>query len=232
MKNIGGFDNLEIFEPVKSPQIKNYRHKIQYPVSQTKNSKRILAGYYKQSSHELVNIKYCPIQPEICDEIIEFIRNEAPKCNVTGYVEKNNNGELRHVVIRSSFYSKKNLIVLVVNSNEPSYGIVNLAKKIYENFELVAVVCVNFNTKKNNTILGEQTNCIIGEEYIEEKLSDKIFKIGAQTFFQVNPQSAENIFNYVKKYISENFDKPVVLDAYAGISAFGICVSDVAKSVV
>ncbi len=232
MKNIGGFDNLEIFEPVKSPQIKNYRHKIQYPVSQTKNSKRILAGYYKQSSHELVNIKYCPIQPEICDEIIEFIRNEAPKCNVTGYVEKNNNGELRHVVIRSSFYSKKNLIVLVVNSNEPSYGIVNLAKKIYENFELVAGVCVNFNTKKNNTILGEQTNCIIGEEYIEEKLSDKIFKIGAQTFFQVNPQSAENIFNYVKKYISENFDKPVVLDAYAGISAFGICVSDVAKSVV
>ena len=134
MKNIGGFDNLEIFEPVKSPQIKNYRHKIQYPVSQTKNSQRILAGYYKQSSHELVNIKYCPIQPEICDEIIEFIRNEAPKCNVTGYVEKNNNGELRHVVIRSSFYSKKNLIVLVVNSNEPSYGIVNLAKKIYENF--------------------------------------------------------------------------------------------------
>src|SRR5699024_3900571 len=66
--SIGGF-NIEIPKPVASPQIKAYRHKVQYPVSQTKVSKRILAGYYKPQSHEIVNIKHCPIQPEICDEI-------------------------------------------------------------------------------------------------------------------------------------------------------------------
>ena len=36
----------------------------------------------------------------------------------------------------------------------------------------------------------------------------------------------------VNQYISENFDAPLILDAYAGISTFGICLSDVAKKVV
>ena len=64
MKRIGGID-AQINDVIPSPKIKNYRQKIQYPVCQTKNSKRILAGYYKPQSHEIVNIKYCPVQPEI-----------------------------------------------------------------------------------------------------------------------------------------------------------------------
>ena len=73
MKNIAHLD-INIPNTIPSPKIKNYRHKIQYPVSQTKVSGRILAGYYKPKTHDLVNIKHCPIQPEICDKIIEFIR--------------------------------------------------------------------------------------------------------------------------------------------------------------
>ena len=71
MRTIGHIDT-PVNNPIASPQIKNYRHKIQYPVSQKKEGK-IVAGYFKPQSHEIVNIKYCPIQPEICDDIIEFI---------------------------------------------------------------------------------------------------------------------------------------------------------------
>ena len=91
---------------------------------------------------------------------------------------------------------------------------------------------VNFNPKKTNLILGNETQILYGENTVEEKLTNKIFKIAADTFFQVNPKSAENIFKYVKDYIQNNFEKPVVLDAYAGITAFGIVVSDCCKKVV
>ena len=57
IKTISGLD-IPIKETIPSPEIKNYRRKIQYPISQTKNSGRILAGYYKPKSHEIVNIKY------------------------------------------------------------------------------------------------------------------------------------------------------------------------------
>ena len=74
MTKIAGL-NVEVNNVIPSPKNREYRHKIQYPVAQTKVSKRIVAGYYKPSSHEIVNIKHCPIQPEICDDIIDFIRN-------------------------------------------------------------------------------------------------------------------------------------------------------------
>ena len=225
-------NNVEVRDVIPSPLIKEYRHKIQYPIGQTKDSKRILAGYYKTGSHELVNIKYCPIQPEYCDRIIDFIRTKGQEINVSGYDEKTEKGELRHVVIRTSNANKKSLVVLVVNSNKISKPIKALAEAIYCSLDNINGVAVNFNNKKTNLILGDKTETIQGHGYIEEALCDKIFRVGAKTFFQVNPQSADNIFRYVKKYISENFKNPSILDAYAGITAFGICLSDIASKVV
>ncbi len=223
---------LEVGNTIPSPEIRGYRHKIQYPVSETQNSKRIIAGYYKPKTHEIVNIKYCPIQPKICDEIIEYIRITAPKYNISGYNEKKHSGILRHVVIRSSADSGNNLLILVINDNKLSKQIKQFGEDIYQHFDKISGVCVNFNNKKTNLILTDKTEPLCGESYIEEKLCGITFKIGANTFFQVNPKSAENIFQYVKQYIKENFDLPTILDAYAGIAAFGIVMADISKKIV
>ena len=231
MHSIYGYD-IEVKNVIPSPEIREYRKKIQYPISETKDSKRIIAGYYKQSSHELVNIKYCPIQPKSCDRIIEYIREKAPLYNVSGYDEKTHKGMLRHVVIRASAYNSKSLVILVINSQKTEQAVIEFAKKIYDELPDIAGVAVNYNNKKTNLILGEKTDLIKGYNCIEEKLCEKIFKIGYKTFFQVNPLCADKIFKYVKKYISENFEFPTILDAYAGISTFGICLSDTASKVV
>lgn len=225
-------EEIEVRQTIASPKDREYRHKIQYPVSETKNSKRILAGYYKPASHELVNIKYCPIQPAYCDNIIEFIREAAQECGISGYNEKKHSGDLRHIVIRTSEMNNKSLVILVVNSTKAFDKLKKLANRIYTELPNIAGVGINYNSKKTNLILGENTEILEGEGFIEEKLCDKVFKVGAKTFFQINPASANNIFNYVKKYISENFESPLILDAYAGITAFGICLSDIAKKVV
>ncbi len=230
--SMGILGDVKVLNTIPSPRVTEYRHKIQYPVAETRDSKRILAGYYKPASHELVNIKYCPIQPSYCDSIIEFIRIATQDCGISGYNEKRHVGDLRHVVIRTSAYSGKSLIILVVNSTKVFDKLKNLAQKIYTEFNDITGVGVNFNPKKTNLILGNETQILFGESFIEEKLCDKIFKIGAETFFQVNPYTANNIFEFVKTYISENFVSPLVLDAYAGISTFGICLSDVAKKIV
>lgn len=255
IKTIGGI-NVEIREPIPSPEIKQYRHKIQYPIEQTKVSKRILAGYYKPKSHEIVNIKHCPIQPEICDKIIDFIRNTAFNYEISGYNEKKHSGHLRHVVIRVSKSTGKVLVTLVVNATKTFDRLKKFAKSIHDNFKEISGVCVNFNSKKTNVILGEKTELIEGKDFIEEKILNKTFKIGPKTFFQINPKSAENIFAFVKEYIKNSLNKTgqresrlglptqqqktdiisntlsIVLDAYAGVSAFGITVSDVCKKVI
>lgn len=224
--------NVEIRDVIPSPQIKEYRHKIQYPIGQTKESKRILAGYYKTGTHELINIKYCPIQPDYCDEIIAYIREKAGDCGVSGYNEENHSGELRHVVIRTSSVNKKSIVILVVNSDILLKGIKKLANMIYTDLENIAGIIVNFNNKKTNLILGDKSQLLEGVDYIEESLCDKTFKIGEKTFFQVNPESADNIFRFIKNYIADNYTKPIILDAYAGITAFGIALSDIAEKII
>lgn len=231
VQKIGNLD-VEVRDVIKSPEIKSYRHKVQYPVSQTKVSKRILAGYYKQKSHEVVNIKYCPVQPKICDEIIEYIRNKAFDYAISGFNEKKHSGDLRHIILRVSKATGKILVVLVVNSTKTFDRLNDFAKSIYDNFKEIDGVCVNFNSKKTNVILGNKSENLAGKSYITEKILDKTFKIGVGSFFQINPMTAQNIFEYVKNYIKNNFDNPVVMDAYAGISTFGIIVSDVSKKVV
>ena len=230
MRTIGNIDT-PVNNPIPSPEITAFRHKVQCPVSQTKVSKKILAGYYKPQSHEIVNIKYCPIQPEICDKVIDFIRNKTVEFNISGYNEQKRTGDLRHIVLRHSADNGELLVTLVINNNKISEKLSDFAKTIFETFEKVTGVCINFNSKKTNVILGEKTICVCGRDFIYEKILDKTFKIGASTFFQINPKSAENIFKYVKDEISKH-EKATVLDAYAGIATFGIVVSDVSGKVV
>ena len=231
LHSIGGSD-FEVKTPVASPQTKEYRCKVQYPIGQTKVSKRILAGYYKPKSHEIVNIKHCPIQPEICDKIIDFIREKALELGVTGYREGKHVGDLRHVVIRSSVATGKNLVVLVINAKKTFKKIEDLANAVYSNFKEVSGVCLNFNPNKSNVILTDKSELVVGKDFVKERILDKTFRIGANTFFQVNPKSAENIFAYVKDYVKNNYPEATVFDAYAGVTTFGITVSDVCKKVV
>ena len=124
------------------------------------------------------------------------------------------------------------MLTLVLNSKKSFKNAKDFAAYIFESFDEISGVCFNYNDKKTNVILSSKTELICGKDFVEEKIIDKVFKIGANTFFQVNPKSAENIFKYVKEYIQNNYKSPIVLDAYAGVSSFGICISDVCQKVV
>ena len=225
-------EDIEIKDVIPSPQITEFRHKIQYPIAQTKVSKRILAGYYKKNSHDLVNIKHCPIQPSQIDEIIEFIREESKNCNVTGYDESKHKGNLRHIVIRHSQATDEILVIFVVNDFKLRKTVKTLALNVFEKYKNIIGCLVNFNDKKTNSILGKTTQPIVGQEFYTEKIGDKIYQVSAGSFFQVNPNSAKNILDTVKNIIAEKLDKPEILDAYSGVGSFGIYLGDIAKNVV
>lgn len=231
IKNITG-KNYEIKEIIPSPLIKEYRCKVQYPVAQTKVSKRILTGYYKNNSHELVNVKFCPMNKPIINEITEFIKQEAQNLQISAYDEETHKGLLRHIVFRQSSDEKNILLIFVVNSQSITSELKKLAQIINEKYPEIVGICANFNTKKTNVIFDKTTVAILGNDFYVDELSDKKYKISANSFFQVNPYCARLIFDKVKELISLNVTNPTILDAYAGVSSFGIWMSDIASKVV
>ena len=228
-KNI--IDEDKIYSCLKSPEIEQYRHKIQYPAIQTKNSKRILLGYYKKNSHDLINIKFCPMQPVIINEIAQFVRdNFVLDC----YCEKTHRGLLKNVLFRISKATNEILLTLVLNCTQDEFSekydndIFRFFKKISSEFKNIKGCFVNLNYQKTNKILSDTTLKILGEDYIIEKLKDKKFKIGSSSFFQVNPLGAVELFGVVEKNIKPN---STILDAYGGVGAIGIFVSEKAKKI-
>ncbi len=231
IKNITGKDySINTIAP--SPITEEYRCKVQLPVAQTKVSKRILAGYYKKNSHELINIKYCFMHSKEINEVTAFIREKAAELNISGYNEKTLTGLLRHIIYRKSSYSGEVLIVFVINSDTIPPELTKLSKMITEQFAFVKSISANFNTKKTNVITGSRTENITGEGCIYEVLDEKKYKISAGSFFQVNPLCAKEIFNIVKELIKSKIKAPSVLDAYSGVSSFGIWLSEIASKVV
>ena len=217
---------------VPSPKIKEYRCKVQYPVSQTRVSKRILTGYYKKNTHEIINIKYCPIQPNIINIINEKIKEKLSRDKICAYNEKKHTGLLRHIVYRISSDEKQLLIIFVINDKKIPDELVKISREISGEYAQIKGICVNFNDKKTNVIMSDKTSVIVGSDYIIEILDNIKYKVHANSFFQINPESAINIFNKLKELITQRIKNPVILDAYSGVSSIGIWLSSIAKKVV
>lgn len=230
IKKIGGI-NVEIQDvmPCDTPQ--KYRAKIQYPISQTKSSKRFVVGYYKKGTHEIVNIKHCPLQPKIIDVITQFLRDKAQKLEIKAYDETKHKGTLRHFIFRYSHAENNLILTIVVNDKKISGNIRKLAQDVKDEFKQVAGVCVNYNTEKTNKIMGERTVKAIGDDFIIEEIKGKRFKISAGSFFQVNINSATKLLDEAKRLVKENTNNPTILDAYSGVGTFGIYLSELASKV-
>lgn len=232
--NLYAFSGIYFKPFIRAEKLQNYRCKVQNAVSETKVSKRLLIGYYKENTHDTVNIKYCPIQPKIIDEIVNYIRENW---KFGAYVEKKDKGLLKHLVIRYSSTSEKLMLTFVINKdfeffNKIKPELERFSDALIEKFPVISGVLVNFNPKKTNKITGDRTELLFGEPFIHQKLYSNngieyTYKVSAESFFQINPHVAQKVFDSVKSLIEPN---STILDAYGGVAAIGIFLSDKAKS--
>lgn len=231
LKKIAGID-IKVLPTMPAASTKGYRCKVQYPLGQTKVSKRILAGYYKKGTHEIVNIKHCPIQPAVIDDIVQFLRDKAQELEITAYDEVKHKGTLRHFVVRYSKAEKNLVATIVVNDRKTHKATKELAEAVYSRFPQVVGVVLNFNPEKTNKIAGERSELVAGKDFIIEKIKGIKYKISSGSFFQVNIDSAQNILETVKEIILKNHKMPKILDAYSGVGTFGIYLSKIARKII
>lgn len=230
LKRIAHVD-IPVKDVLPSDNIFEYRCKVQYPVQQTKISKRFLIGYYKKGSHEIINTKRCPIQPKIIDIITEFIRNKAQELKLTAYNEETKKGLIRHIVFRYSQTNNDLLLIFVINAENIPNELRGLSKAIKKEFAHVKGVLINFNTTHTNVIFGQKTVPLEGIDYFEETLEGRTYRISANSFFQVNPSSAVKMFNTVRNIVEERLNMPAILDVYAGVGSFAIWLKDIASNI-
>lgn len=205
-----------------------YRNKTLIPVGLDKNGK-ITCGFFRRKSHDIIDMDNCIIQDKSADEICKAVISWMYEYDIKPYDFKTNKGIVRHIYIRKAFSSGKMMAGVVANADKLPFE-KELAEKLAENPDVVSVIC-NVNKKATNVILGEKTNILYGEEYLEDTLLDKTFKIGSLSFYQINRNQTENLYSKAKELLKLT-ENDVLYDIYCGIGTIGICIGDNVKKII
>ncbi len=179
----------------------HFRNKVIYPVETVKSTGRLLAGYYKTKSNDLINIKHCPIQYSIFEELMEGIKE---LCSGEGV----GTPLLRHVLLRSSYDENEVLVSFILRKKlfkaRDRHAIKRIFDVILREFPEVKAATINYNDDSTNVILGEETELIAGDrDYIVDKLKDIQVKISTSSFFQINNEQFCNILESIKSFVEQ-----------------------------
>ena len=207
----------------------NYRNKIQVPFAKDKKG-RVVYGFYKENSHEIIPTKECAIEDKRAASILWDIKELIKEYNIPTYNEDNGKGILRYVLIRTSYHYPEVMVVLVTSiMNFP--GQRNFVDALIKLHPEITTVVENVNSRHTNVILGNKEKVLYGPGFIKDTICDLTFEISASSFFQINPEQVEILYKTALNLI--NIEKnQVVLDAYSGVGTIGLIASKKAKKVI
>ena len=227
LNRIGHLD-IEVDEIICADDLAHYRNKAQYPV-EIENGE-MLAGFYAYKSHRIIPCADCKLQPAEFEKGLKAFEKWIEAENVTSYNEYTGKGLLRHIYFRKGFATGEIMACAVVNAkNIPNSDL--LISLLKENIDGLTSVAVNTNTEKSNVILGNNTQIIWGEKNIRDTLLGKTFLISPNSFYQVNHNQCEKLYEKARE-LAELTGNETVLDLYCGVGTIGITMADYAKQLV
>lgn len=222
LKKIAGMPEVPVLPTIGMAKPDHYRNKAQIPVR--KIDGKLATGFYRKNSHDMIAIEDFYIQDEAIDEAIVKVREILERFGVKAYNETAHEGFLRHIVIRRGHYSHELMVVLVTRKAKFFKG-ETIAEVIHEEIPEVVSVIQNINEERTNVIFGEKEVVLYGKSYLEDQLLGKTFRISAPSFYQVNTEQAEILYETAFDF-AQLKKSDVVIDAYSGIGTIGLSVAD------
>ncbi len=228
IKRIGNVTDVPIDEIVGMDQPYYYRNKVQMTFGYNLQNKKIICGYYRKKTHDVINIDKCYLQDEKTTDILKFIKNLCNEFKISSYNEATHKGTMRHILIRKNKQNQY-MIVFVTNVNE-LYQANTLVNKIINRYPEVKSIYQNINMKHNNVILGEHSKLLYGDKYLIEDLCGLKFNVAYQSFFQVNTVQTERLYNIALKY-AQSVGNGNIIDAYCGVGTISLLLTQKFKFV-
>lgn len=239
---IGGVDR-EYLESITEPIIGmdepfRYRNKAQIPVGVDKFGNTVM-GYYAKHSHRIIECEDCLIGQEVNGAIMAAVKTFMEQYNIPAYDEENGRGLVRHVLIRQAMGTGQLMVCLVINGTSlPKKDLlVERLRETIDSFSSaidLTSVCLNYNTRRDNVIMSDRTECIYGEEFITDIVTvagkQLSFNISANSFYQVNHDQMEKLYGAAVEY-ADLTGEEIVWDLYCGAGTITLSMANRAKEV-
>ncbi len=227
LKRIGGIE-AELSPILAAKSQKEYRNKAQFPIRQIKGEPQ--GGFYAAGSHGVVSGAPCSIQPALFNDLLEWTLAFMKKEGIPAYEEMGYTGLVRHLYLRMGAGTGQVMVCLVVNGKDFSKK-KPFAQEMAKAFPMVKTVCINYNDRNTNVVLGQRTETVLGEGYIEDLLLGKRYRISPKAFYQVNRAQTQVLYSKVMELL-ELSGKERLLDLYCGIGTIGLSMAEQVKELI
>ena len=145
------------------------------------------------------------------------------------YDERTGEGLIRHVFVRTN-RKRQSLICMVANAKALPFE-KELAKALTAACPKAVGVVLNVNTRKTNVILGRDYRVLWGRDTLEDRLCGLTFQLSIPSFFQVNRDQAEVLYNCALEFAGLTGQETVV-DLYCGTGTISLVMAQQAKHVI
>ena len=230
---IGGIGNAKSItsDTLGMDKPQHYRNKMVFPIGE--KTGRTIGGFYAPRSHDVVELHSCCVGEsctvQVLNTVIDFMNEEK----IPPYCERTHHGTIRRVFVRTGYHSR-DLMVVISSATPKIKNIEKLTEKLisqsYGEYNLKSIV-LNINTTKNNLVLGDKNITLWGEDTISDSILGLDFSISPHSFFQVNPQQTEKLYQKALD-LAEIDETKTVLDIYCGIGTISLCAVRLAKKVI
>ncbi len=212
---------------IPSPATTRYRNKAQYPVKRENGILNI--GFYAKKSHRVIDGGDCLLQPQEFTTITEIFRKWINENSITVYNEEIGKGLVRHIYLRKAFATGEIMVCVVINgSTLPHQHMLIEALQAVNGFKTLVI---NINRDNTNVVLGSQCNAVFGDGYITDILCGVKIKLSPLSFYQVNHDGAQHLYEKAAQYASLTGEEDI-LDLYCGTGTIGLSMANKVKSLI
>ena len=199
----------------------HYRNKVQVPFGMNKG--RLVSGFYKARTNEIIDHDFCMIQNEFSNTVTKRVKELFERYSITPYDKEKKQGMIKHVLTRYGTHTDEGMLVFITYTKKIPH-LKNIVRILVEEFPQIKTVIQNINTRHDNVILGDQEIILYGDGVIHDTLLGNTYTISLKSFYQINPRQVEVL--YAKAIAYAHFQKEdIVIDAYCGTGTIGILAS-------
>jgi 23S rRNA (uracil-5-)-methyltransferase RumA len=173
-----------------------------------------LAYHYPQTHNKFIRIDVCSLASREINLLLGSLIKLINKYNLT---------TIEEVKIKQAFLSRGMLLVLFGKKPESYETLHKNLLALKDSFPLTGIIYIEKN-KPEEIILD-------GKNYIEENIDGKRLRLGAQSFFQINPDTLKLLLSDMHTEI-KSLEYETIADLYCGIGTFGILLADKAKQLI
>jgi len=227
---------VQILNPIiPSERIYFYRNKMEFAFGDNYS----LGLRARNKYFQVINIEGCLLESEQSNKILNIVRLWAIENNLEFYSNRSHKGLLRYLVIREAKVTNQIMVILTLNTTKYQFEcntkpvVVKLVDKLRQEIPELKCFIVGFFTEKTDIAKFNDSVTVYGDDFIEERVNNLIFRISPKSFFQPNPLTIPRMLNKIKEFISDLDSKSATcLDIYCGSGAIGLSVSSYFEKVI